>query len=124
MSSDHPNNRQSLDQDRGRLGAMTDRWSALPDATRKLVEGLHDDDVARLGLLVTLLREKGGTDREGRPNIDKIRQGVEMAEAASTLGRWSKWVVVTAVALFAGIAGLLASLNQLAAWFKGPGAHP
>ncbi len=101
---------------------MTDRWSALPDVTRKLVEGLHDDDVVRLGLLVTLLREKGGTDREGKPNIDKIRKGVEMAEAATTLGRWSKWVVLTAVAVFAGIAGLLTSLNQIGAYFRG--GHP
>lgn len=109
------------DQDRGRLEAKTNKWDALPATNRELIEGLHEDDVIRLKLFTDLLREKGGTDRDGRPSIDKVRQGMEMVETVATMGRWSKWVFLAAVALAGGIVSFLALYDRIKGMFTGGG---
>ncbi|MBD0416490.1 hypothetical protein [Oryzicola mucosus] len=82
------------------------RLAELPEATRKFLAGLRDDELETLKVVVEL-------------PADDVRKGFEMVKAAQTVGKFTKWLIVGCIALFLGTVALWEGVIRFIVLFKG-----
>lgn len=70
-----------------------DRLAELPDGTRKFLAQLDDEDIVTL------------------------KQGLGLIRSLLTVGRFTKWVIITILGMFLGAVMFIEAMQKLSAWW-------
>ena len=83
---------------------MSARWGNVRKPVRDAVENMNEEDVRALLEMVSMAREVG---------VANLRRHVQMAQTVAQMGKFSKWIVLTAAAVASAIITIMTAFRAL-----------
>lgn len=86
--------------------SIPERLVELPEPIRNWLADLRDDELKTLQEVVKM-------------PADDVRDGFKMVRDLRTVGRFVRWLIISAVAVFIATVALYENVLKVFAWFKG-----